>query len=88
MNNNTNSKWVTCSSSYTKYIYNSKKTSKNNGNCNLFKYRNNIYNNLYNNICNKRNYTANIGQKPEFKKIHNLRINSTLNTQKRTWNSG
>ena len=82
MNNNTNSKWVTCSSSYTKYIYNSKKTSKNNGNCNLFKYRNNIYNNLYNNICNKRNYTANIGQKPEFKKIHNLRINSTLNTQK------
>ena len=77
INNNLNSKWSTCSSSYTNYINFYKKNTKNNANCNLFKFRND-----YSNIYNQRNYTAIIGQKFENKKIFNQRINSTLNTKK------
>ena len=77
INNNLNSKWSTCSSSYTNYIHFYKKNTKNNVNCNLFKFRND-----YSNIYNQRNYTAIIGQKFENKKIFNQRINSTLNTKK------
>ena len=77
INNNLNSKWSTCSSSYTNYINFYKKNTKNNANCNLFKFRNE-----YSNIYNQRNYTAIIGQKFENKKIFNQRINSTLNTKK------
>ena len=77
INNNLNSKWSTCSSSYTNYINFYKKNTNNNANCNLFKFRND-----YSNIYNQRNYTAIIGQKFENKKIFNQRINSTLNTKK------
>ena len=82
INNNINSKWVTCSSSYTNYLNHSKKNNKNNGNYGLFKFRN-IYNNLYNNFYNsKRNFTANISKKQAMKNLFNQRINSTFNTQK------
>ena len=77
INNNLNSKWSTCSSSYTNYINFYRKNPKKNANCNLFKFRNE-----YSNIYNQRNYTANLGQKFENKKIINQRINSTLNTKK------
>ena len=77
INNNRNSKWVTCSSSYTNYINFYNKKRKNNANVNLFKYRNE-----HNNLLNQRNYTAYISQKNENKKLYNQRINSSLNTQK------
>ena len=77
INNNLNSKWSTCSSSYTNYINFYKKNTNNNASCNLFEFRND-----YGNIYNQRNYTAIIGQKFENKKIFNQRINSTLNTKK------
>ena len=76
INNNINSKWITCTSSYTNYINNFVKNCKTNPNYNnIFKFRGGI-NNLYNQKC----FTTNLGQK--LKKNYTPRINSTLNTQR------
>ena len=76
INNNINSKWITCTSSYTNYINNFVKNCKTNPNYNnIFKFRGGI-NNLYNQKC----FTTNLG--PKLKKNYTPRINSTLNTQR------